>query len=128
MHDSTTLEPKYEESFAFLREVHVSAPMDPSHDEKFTLSDHLGELVLSPASYTSKFCSIHPNEVWVKCFFFIVPHEGYGIYISPFDDEMIRGPSYLNLQQHTLLHYDDTHLNGCTYDIHLSHLETHDFP
>ena len=35
---------------------------------------------------------------------------------------------YLHLQQHILLHYDDTHLHGCTYDVHLSHLETHDFP
>ena len=52
--------------------------------------------------------------------------EEYGIYISPFDDEMIREPYYLNFQHH-LLHYDDTHLHGCTYDVHLSHLETHDF-
>ena len=34
----------------------------------------LGELVLSPTSYTSKFCNIRPNEVWVKGFFFMVPH------------------------------------------------------
>ena len=27
-----------------------------------------------------------------------------------------------------MLHYDDTHLHGCTNGIHLSHLETHDFP
>ena len=31
-------------------------------------------------------------------------------------------------QPHTLLHYDYTDLHGCTYDVHLSHLETHDFP
>ena len=65
VHESTTLEPTYEESFEFLREVHNPTPMDPSHDEIFSLSDHLCELVLSPISYTSKFCSIRPNEVWV---------------------------------------------------------------
>ena len=50
VHDFATLEPTYEESFSFLREVHVPTPMDPSHDENFTLSDHLGDLVLSPTS------------------------------------------------------------------------------
>ena len=69
VHDSTTLEPTHEEGFAFLREVHNTTPMDPSHDENFALSDYLGELVLFPTSYTSKFCSVHPNEVSVKGFF-----------------------------------------------------------
>ena len=128
VHDSTTLESTYEDSFAFLRDVHVPNPMDPSHDENFTLSNPLGDFVLSPTSYTSIFCSIHPNEVWVKGFFFMVPHEEYGLPISPFDDDMTRVPSYVHLQQHSLLHYDDTHLHGCTYGIHLSHLETHGFP
>ena len=63
----------------------------------------------------------------MKGFFFIVPHEEYGIYSSPFDDDMINEPYSLHLQQHPLLHYDDTHLHGCTYDIHLSHLKTHGF-
>ena len=27
-----------------------------------------------------------------------------------------------------MLHYDDTHIHGCTYDVHLNHLKTHDFP
>ena len=54
----------------------------------------------------------------------MVPHEEYRIYISPFDDDMIIEPSYLNLQQQPLLHYDDTNIQRCTYD----HLETHDFP
>ena len=109
--------------------MHVPTPMDPSHDENFALSDHLGELVLSPTSYTSKFCRIHHNEVWVKGLFFIVPHEEYGIYISPFDDDIIIEPSYfIHFQQHPLLHYDYTHLHGCTYDVHLSYLEIHDFP
>ena len=32
VHDSTTLEPTYGESFTFLREVHVPTLMEPSHD------------------------------------------------------------------------------------------------
>ena len=60
-------------------------------------------------------------------FIFIVPHEEYGISISPFDDDMIREPYYLNIHHNYLLHYDDTHIHGCTYGIHLSHLETRDF-
>ena len=98
VHDSTTLEPTYEESFAFLREVHAPTLMDPSHDENVSLSNHLGELVLSPTSYTSIFCSIHPNEVWVKGLFLMVPHEEYETSISPFDDDIIRAPNYLHLQ------------------------------
>ena len=70
VHDSTNLEPTYEESVTLLREMHVPTPMDPSHHEHFSLSNPLGELVLSPTLYTSIFCSIHPNEVWVKGFFF----------------------------------------------------------
>ena len=75
VHDSTTLEPTHEESSVFLREVHNPTSMEPSHDDNFALSDHFGELVLSPTSYTSKFCIIHHNEVWVKGFLFMVPHE-----------------------------------------------------
>ena len=60
--DSITLEPTYVESVTLLRDMHVPTPMDPSHDENFALSNHLGELVLSPTSYTSIFCNIH-NEV-----------------------------------------------------------------
>ena len=86
-------------------------------------------LVLSPTSHTSKLCSIHPNEVWVKGFFLMVPHEEYENSIFHFDDEIIREPTYLhNFKQNHLLHYDDTHVHACTYGIHLSHLETHDFP
>ena len=106
--------------------MHNPTSMEPSHDDNFSLYDHFAELFLSPTSYTSKYCRIHHNEVWVKGFFFIVPHEEYGIYISPFDDDIIRAPCYLHLQQDPLLHYYDTHLHGCTYDVHLSHLETHD--
>ena len=70
----------------------------------------------------------HPNEIWVKGFFLMVPYEEHGNSISPFDDEIIRSPSYLNLQHHPCLHYDYTHLHGCTYDVHLSHWDIHDFP
>ena len=58
----------------------------------------------------------------------MVPHEEYGLSISTFDYDMIREPYYLHLKQHPLLHYDYTHIHGCTYDVHLSHLKTHDFP
>ena len=95
VHNSTTLEPTYEEIFALFREVHNNTPMDPSHYDNFALNYHLGVLVLSPTSYTSKFCSNHPNEVWVKGFFLMVPHE-YGIPISPFDDGMNRVQYYLH--------------------------------
>ena len=40
---------------------------------------------------------------------------------------MVGAHSYSHLQQHTLLLYDDAHLHGCTYDMHLSHLKTHGF-
>ena len=84
VHDSTTLEPTYEESVIILREMHINpTPMDPSHDENFSLSYHLSELVLSPTSYTSIFYSIDPNEVWVIGFFLMVPHEEYETPISP---------------------------------------------
>ena len=61
VHDPTILEPTYEESVTLLREMHNPTPMGPSHDEKFSLSNYLGELVLSPTSYTSIFFIIHPN-------------------------------------------------------------------
>ena len=37
VHDSTTLEPTYEENFSFVRVVHVTTPISPSHDENFAL-------------------------------------------------------------------------------------------
>ena len=103
VHDSKTLEPTYEVSVTLLREMHNATPMDNSHYDNCSLTDQLGELVLSPASYTSKFCSIHPNEVWVKGFFLMVPHEEHEHYISPFDDGIIREPYYLQFQQHPCL-------------------------
>ena len=87
--------------------------MEPSHDEIFSLSDHLGDFFLSPISYTSKFCSIHPNEVWMKGFFLMVPHEEYGTPKLNFYDERVGAHYYLHFQQHPFLHYDDTHLHGC---------------
>ena len=54
----------------------------------------------------------------------MVPHEEYGLPISPFDDEMIRIPYYLNLQQHPLLHYDDMHIHGCIDETYLNHLKS----
>ena len=81
-YDSTTLEPTHEKSFEFFKEVHNNTSMDPSHDENFALSNHLDELVLSHTSYTSIFCRIHPNELCVKGFFFMVPCEECEITIS----------------------------------------------
>ena len=63
----------------------------------FSLSNHLGDLFLSPTSYTFIFCSTHPNEVWVKGLFFMVPHEEHGHSIFSFDDGIIRALSYLHL-------------------------------
>ena len=80
-----------------MMEAHNPTHMDPSHDENFALYDHLGQLVLSPTSYTYKFCNSHPNEVWVKGLFFMVPHEEHVSPISPVDDGIIREPYYLNL-------------------------------
>ena len=37
-------------------------------------------------------------------FLFMVPHEEYRIYISTFDDDMIKKQCSLHLQQHPLLH------------------------
>ena len=48
-------------------------------------------------------------------------------FFSPFDDDMIRESYSLNFQNNPLLHYYYTHLYGCTYGIHLSHLETYGF-
>ena len=90
--------------------MHLPTPMKPLNDEKFSLYNALGYLVLSPTFYTSTFCSIHPNDVWVKGFFLMIPHEEYETPISPFDDDMIREPYSINLQQHPFLHYDDTHV------------------
>ena len=73
-----TLEPIYDKGFTLLNKLHDTTHMDPYHDETSTLFDHLGELVHSPTSYNSMFCSISLDEVWVKGFFFMVPHEEYG--------------------------------------------------
>ena len=74
------------------------------------------------------FCRISLNEVWVKGFFFMVPHEEYiGTPRFTFYDDMVGEHSYSHLQQHPLLLYDDAHLHGCTYYMHLSHLKTRGF-
>ena len=58
----------------------------------------------------------------------MVPHEEYGTPRFNFYEDMVGAHYYSHLQQHPLLLYDDAHLHGCTYGIHLSHLETHAFP
>ena len=77
-HDSSTLEPIYDKGFTLLKEMHDTNHMDPSHDEASVLFDHLGQLVHSPTFDNSMFCNISLNEVWVKGFFSMVPHEEYG--------------------------------------------------
>ena len=57
----------------------------------------------------------------------MVPHEEYETPIFNFYDDMVGEHYYSHLQQHPLLLYDDAHLHGCTYDMHLSHLKTHGF-
>ena len=57
----------------------------------------------------------------------MVPHEEYGTPRFNFYDDIIGSNYYLHLHQHPLLLYDDAHLHGCTYDMHLSHLKTHGF-
>ena len=57
----------------------------------------------------------------------MVQHEEYETPIFNFYDDMVGENSYSHLQQHPLLLYDDAHLHGCTYDMHLSHLKTHGF-
>ena len=98
-----------------------------THDETYENFYHLSELVHSPTSYNSMFCSISLNEVWVKGFFLMVPHEDYGTPRFTFYDDMVGEHSYSHLQQHILLLYDDAHLHGCTYAMHLSHLKTRGF-
>ena len=78
-------------------EVHVATPMNPSHYENFALSDHLGELALSPTSYNSIYCSISLNEAWVKGLFFMVPREEYGNPRFTFYDDMVREHYYSHL-------------------------------
>ena len=123
-HDSSTLEPIYDKGFTLLKEMHE---MDPSNDETSACFDNLGELFHSPTSYNSTFCIISLNEVWVKGFLFMVPHEEYGTLRFNFYDDMVGENSYSHFQQHPLLLYDDSHLHGCTYDMHFSHLKTHVF-
>ena len=92
------MEPIYDKSFTILKEMYDTTHMDPSHDESSTLFYHLGELVHSPTSYNSMFCSISLNEVWVKGFILIMPHEEYGTPRFIFYDEMVGAHSYSNLQ------------------------------
>ena len=59
--------------------------------------------------------------------FFMVPHEEYGTPRFTFYNDMVGEHYYSHLHKHPLLLYDDSHLHGCTYDMHLSHLKTHGF-
>ena len=95
-HDSSTLEPIYDKGFTLLKELHDTTHMHHSHDANYAIFYLLGDLFHSPTSYTSKFCSIHPNEVWVKGFFLMVPHEEYGTPRLNFYDDMNGAHYYLH--------------------------------
>ena len=97
-HGSSTLEPIYDKGFTLLKELHDTTHMDPYHDEASALFDHLGELVHSPTSYNSMFCSISLNEVSMNGLFFMVPHEEYGNPRFTFYYDMVGSHSYSNLQ------------------------------
>ena len=84
---SSTSEPIYDKGFTFFKVLHDNTHMDPSHDENSVVFYHLGELIHSPTPYNSIFCSISLNEVWVKGFLFMVPHEEYGTPIFTFYDD-----------------------------------------
>ena len=88
------MEPIYDKGFTLLKELHDTTHMDPSHDETYELFDHWGELVHSPTFYNSMFCIISLNEVWVKGFFLMVPHEEYGTPRFNFYDDMVGEHSY----------------------------------
>ena len=104
--------------------MHDTTHMDHSHGETSALFDHLDELVHSSTSYNSMFCSISLNKVWVKGFFSMVPQEEYGTPRFNFYNDMVGEHYYSHFHQNPLLLYDDAHLHGCTYDMHLSHLKT----
>ena len=57
-------------------------------------------------------------------FLFYVSNEEYGTPRFNFYDDMVGAHSYSHLNHDPLLLYDDSHLY---YDMHLSHLKTHDF-
>ena len=126
VHNCTTLEQIYEGIFRLLREVHDPTPMDSSHDETFTLSNHLGQFVHSPTSYPSISCGIHRNENLVQGFLLLVAYEEYET-PTLHDDTMMRSLHYILKHKYPLITFDDFLIHGCTYDVHLSHLKTHDF-
>ena len=80
-----------------MKELHDTTHMDPSHDDTSALFNHLGKLVHSPTSYNSMFGSISLNEIWVKGFFSMVPHEEYETPIFTFYDDMVVEKSYSHL-------------------------------
>ena len=67
------------------------------------------------------------DEVWVKGFFLLVPHEEYETPRFNFYDDMVGVNYNSHLKKHRLLLYDYANIHGCTYDMHLSHLKTHGF-
>ena len=122
------------ESHKYLKEEHDITTIGPENDGEDAFKILMGKsckevrLVHHSSLPTSISSTSIGDENLVKGFFLMLPHEEYENSISPFYDDMIRAPYSLHFQHHHLLHYDDTHLHGCTYVVHLSHLKTHDFP
>ena len=54
----------------------------------------------------------------------------YEAYDTPtlHDDSMMSVPHSLLQHKHPFISFDDSVIHGCIYDVHLSHLKTHDFP
>ena len=56
-----------------------------------------------------------------------IPYEDYET-STLHDDFMMSALHSLLQQKHPFLSFEYSPVHGCTYDVHLSHLKTHDFP
>ena len=83
-----------------------------------TSLSHLKSSCFPCSLFCSDFSGGSPFTYWMK--------EHMDDYIDAHYISFVARP-YSNFQQHSLLLYDDSHLLGCTYDMHLSHLNTHGF-
>ena len=92
------------ESCRALEESHDLTTIGPAYDGKYAFKILMGKsckevrLVHNFSLPTSFSATSIEDENWVKGFFFMVPHEEYENSISPFDYDMTRVPSYLQLQ------------------------------
>ena len=63
----------------------------------------------------------------MKGFFLLVSYEEHEIPIQH-DDSVMSAPHYIFHNKNPFILFDDSLIHGFTYDVHLSHLKTHDFP